>query len=52
MKKYRYATNQLEIKAKMSLYYNMKICGDITVHGKYKFYRSYRRNRTIGDMND
>lgn len=46
-----YATNQLEIKAKMSLYYNMKMyCGDITVHGKYKFYRSYRRNCTIGDV--
>lgn len=35
-----YATNQLETKAKLSLYYNMKMyCGDITVHGKYKFNR-------------
>ena len=33
-----YATNQLELGAKMSLYYNMKMyCGDISVHGKYKF---------------
>lgn len=35
-----HATNQLETKAKMSLYYNMKICrGDVTTHGKYKFNR-------------
>ena len=33
-----YATNQLELRAKMSLYYNMKMyCGDTSVHGKYKF---------------
>ena len=35
-----HATNQLETKAKMPLYYNMKVyCGDITIHGKYKFDR-------------
>lgn len=45
MTKFHYATNQLETKAKMSLYYNMKIyCGDITVHGKYKFHKKVIRN--------